>query len=95
MEDRVNEVETLESEIKKIDINLYEVIKSICKIQYKNTCGTGFLIKLYKEGKELHCLMINEHVITKDMIESKETIDIKYNYEKKWIQIKLEEKKDL
>ena len=47
------------------------------------------------KGKELHCLMTNEHVITKDMIESKETIDIKYNYEKKWIQIKLEEKKDL
>ena len=33
-----------------------------------------------------------EHVIEKDMIESKEIIDVKYNCEKKWIKIKLDEK---
>ena len=69
-----------------------ESCKSICKIIYQNNFGTGFFIKLYKDEKELLCLMSNEHVITKDMIESKVTINIKYNYEKKWIKIKLDEK---
>jgi len=92
-DDRVNEVETANSEIKEVDLNLNEVCKSICKIIYKNKFGTGFFIKLYMEEKELLCLMTNEHVIEKDMIESKEIIDVKYNCEKKWIKIKLDEKK--
>ena len=90
--DRKNEVETKTSEIKEIDVNLNESCKSICKIIYQNNFGTGFFIKLYKDEKELLCLMSNQHVIRKDMIESKETINIKYNYEKKWIKIKLDEK---
>ena len=92
-DDRVNEVEIANSEIKEVDLNLNEVCKSICKIIYKNKFGTGFFIKLYMEEKELLCLMTNEHVIEKDMIESKEIIDVKYNCEKKWIKIKLDEKK--
>ena len=90
--DRKNEVETANSEIKEVDLNLNEVCKSICKIIYKNKFGTGFFIKLYMNEKELLCLMTNEHVINKDMIESKEMIDVKYNCEKKWIKIKLDEK---
>ena len=82
MEERKNEVETKNSEIKKIDLNLHEVLKSVCKIIYKNEFGTGFFIKLFKDDKELLCLMTNEHVIRKEMIESKEIIDVKYNYEK-------------
>ena len=34
--------------------------------------------------------MSNEHVITKEMIELNKIIDIKYNYEEKWIKIKLD-----
>ena len=90
--ERINEVETKNSEIKEIDLNLNVVCKSICKIIHKNRYGTGFFIKLYKDEKELLCLMTNEHVINKDMIESKEIIDVKYNCEKKWIKIKLDEK---
>ena len=92
MEERKNEVETKNSEIKKIDLNLHEVLKSVCKIIYKNEFGTGFFIKLFKDDKELLCLMTNEHVIRKEMVESNEIIDIKYNYEKKWMKIKLDEK---
>ena len=91
-DERKNEVETKSSVIKEININLYEVCKSVCKIIYKNNFGTGFLIKLYKGEKELFCLMSNQHVITKEMIESKEIIDIRYNLEKKWLKIKLDEK---
>ena len=92
VKDRINEVEANNSGIKEIDLNLNEVCKSVCKIIYKNNYGTGFFVKLYKNEKELLCLMTNEHVIKKDMIESKEIIDVKYNCEKKWIKIKLDEK---
>ena len=91
MEDRINEVEINDRTIKDVDISLTKVIKSVCKIINENKAGTGFLIKLYKEEKELNCLMTNEHVITKEMIELKKIIDIQYNCEEKWIKIKLDE----
>ena len=90
MEARKKEVIIINSEIKEVDINLHKVIQSICKITYGNKCGTGFLIKLYQDGKELFCLMTNHHVITKELVDSKEMINVKYNYESKWVQIKLD-----
>ena len=78
MEARKKEVITKNSEIKEVDISLTKVLQSICKIAYGNKCGTGFLIKLYKDGKELFCLMTNEHVIKEAMINSKERF-IKYD----------------
>ena len=85
-----NQIVNKDSDIKKIDINLHEVSKSICKLCYKNRFGTGFLIKLFKDEKELYCLMTNERVINKQMIELNEVIDVNYNYEKKWLKIKLD-----
>ena len=78
--------------IREIDFNLYEVTKSICKIIYHNIFSTGFFIKLFKDEKEILCLMTNGHIITKEMIELKATIDVRYNYEKRLIKIKLDEK---
>ena len=78
--------------IREIDFNLHEVTKSICKIIYQNTFSTGFFIKLFKDEKEMLCLMTNGHIITKEMIELKATIEVRYNHEKKWIKIKLDEK---
>ena len=92
MEARKKEVITKNSEIKEVDISLTKVLQSICKIAYGNKCGTGFLIKLYKDGKELFCLMTNEHVIKEAMINSKEIINVNYKLESKWIQIKLDSK---
>ena len=71
MEARKKEVIIINSEIKELDISLTKVARSICKIAYGNERGTGFLIKLYKDGKELFCLMTNEHVIKEAMINSK------------------------
>ena len=92
MEEEENEVKIQNSEIKKIDLNLHKALNSVCKIIYQNQVGTGFFIKLYKDDKKILCLMTNEHVIRKEMIELKEIIDVKYNYENKWIRIKLDEK---
>ena len=63
MEEEENEVKIQNSEIKKIDLNLHKALNSVCKIIYQNQVGTGFFIKLYKEDKELLCLMTNENVI--------------------------------
>ena len=78
MKDRRNEVKNKDKPIKEVDLSLYKVIKSVCKIIYENKVGTGFLIKLYKDEKELNCLMSNQHVITKEMIELNKIIDINY-----------------
>ena len=95
--ERKKEIEIKNSEIKKINISLHEVCKSICKTSYQIgnhiKFGTGFFIKLHKDDEELFFLMTNEHVITKDIIESNETIDVKYNYEKKIMRIKLDKNK--
>ena len=99
MEDRINEKIIGNKEIipidKVFDISLIDVYKSICKITYeiekdKIENGSGFLIKLPKDGEEIYCLMTNHHVITKEMIDSKKTIKVEYKFRKKSISIKLD-----
>ena len=105
MDDRINESENKTSKIKAIDINLYKVIRSICKITYEKkiikdnesyyetTLGSGFFIKLFINENELFCLMTNEHVIKEEMIKSHETIIVNYGFENELIQIKLDQSK--
>ena len=81
-DEMINEVFNNPNNIQKIDIHLHEVLNSVCKIIYNNKYGTGFLIKIFKDDKELYCLMTNEHVVNKQMIDSKKIIDVKYNFEK-------------
>ena len=50
------------------------------------------MVKLYKNEKELYCLMSNEHIVTKEMVEAKVIIDVKYDMEEKWIKIKLDKR---
>ena len=45
--ERINEV-LGGNEIIKIDINIYNTVKSVCKIITNSGIGTGFLIKLYQ-----------------------------------------------
>ena len=90
-DERKNEVLIKDSKMKSIDSCLLEVCPSICKINFSNTTGTGFLIKLYKNDEPLFSLMTNEHIITKDMIDKKEEIEIFYNNQKKRIKITLNE----
>ena len=84
----VNQGDTNNS-LKKIDINLYDVCPSICKIVIGKAIGTGFLIKLYKGGHELFSLLTNEHVIQKEMVDKTENITIFYKLEKNYININL------
>ena len=62
---RIKEIEIEDNKLNKIDKNLISVFPSVCKIIFKNKIGSGFLLKLKKDNKDLFCLMTNEHVITK------------------------------
>ena len=90
---KTNEILTPGSNMYPVNPYLYKVCRSICKIIYPNNVGTGFFIKLFKNGKPLLLLMTNEHVITKNMIENKQTIDVYYNNQKKKINITLDRHK--
>ena len=94
---RKNEEIITGSKIRSIDSCLFEVCPSICKIVYQIEegikKGTGFLIKLYKGDEPLFCLMTNEHVITKEVIEKKIEIEVFYYNTKKRIKIILDENK--
>ena len=58
--------------------------KSVCKlIVPPDQLGSGFLIKFSKGEKEFCCLMTNEHVVTRKMVDNKITIDVYYDSEDK------------
>ena len=83
-ESKNNQSEFPNSEI----IPLNKVLKSICKIIIngnggKSVTGTGFLLKFHKEEKLFYCLMTNEHIIDKKIIESNSKIEISYDFEEK------------
>ena len=71
----------------KINICLKQIYKSICKIilplpNYNNIV-TGFLIKLYKGENPFFCLMTNDHLIDKEIIELNKPIEIYYDFQNK------------
>ena len=77
-----------------LDPCLLNVAKSVCKIRIDTNNGSfggsGFFLKFLINGKFYHWLVTNEHVITKEMINNKNTIQVWYNVEENNINIKLE-----
>ena len=73
-----------------LDESIIRASKSVCKIIIPpKEMSSGFLIQLFKDEKEFYCLMTNEHVITKEMIDQKIKIDIYYDSQSKFRKIKL------
>ena len=68
---------------------LLKAVKSICKIEYDNHLGSGFLIKLFRGEEDFFCLITNEHVITKNIINQRKTIRFYYDCERKIREIDL------
>ena len=69
---------------------LYNIIKGTCKIKFQNFYGSGFLMKTKKGYNDFFCVVTNEHVITKQMVNSKKSIQISYENETKKLKIKLD-----
>ena len=83
---------TFEKEIKNSRFELpknNEEFCFMCKIslifQENESYGSGFFIKITKDNKPLYCLMTNEHIIKKEMINSNQIhmINISYDNGKK------------
>ena len=84
-----NEVLIAKNPIKNLD-NIYNVSKGTIKIIFKNgDISSGFFLKFERNKKPFHCLMTNEHALTKDRINKKEKIIIKYENEKKELSLEL------
>ena len=81
-------MERNDKEIKKEEM-MNKVSKSICKIITSKNAGLGFLIKLYKGNNSFYCLMTNENLIKREMIELKEKIEIYYDKESVKLKINL------
>ena len=78
-----NEVLIAKNQIKNLG-NIYNVSKGTIKIIFKNgDISSGFFLKFERNKKPFHCLMTNEHALTKDRINKKEKIIIKYENEKR------------
>ena len=88
MEDEIY-IKGNEIEIKNSEFN---VLSSSVKIIIGSSIfGSGFFIQFKKNnGKTFYCLMTNEHVITPEIIEAKEKIQIFYDNERKNLIIELD-----
>ena len=68
------------SSLIKIDLNISNVSKSICKIKIETPLGTkygtGFLLRFYIDQESFYCLVSNEHVISNDIIINENNIYI-------------------
>ena len=69
--------------------SISRVQKSLCKIQREYQISSGFLIQLSRGTKDFFCLMTNEHVVAKSLIEKKANITFFYDYEVKKLEIQL------
>jgi len=78
--ERIKEYMLVNSPLIKIDSDISYVSKSICKIKIETTVGTiygtGFLLRFYIDHEAFYCLVSNEHVINKDIINNENNIYI-------------------
>ena len=93
-DERKNEVLIKDSKMKSVDSCLLEVCPSICKINFSNTTGTGFFIKLKVDSEELPFFSTAQHGLE----ENQETIQLilnkkKENGKKCKLNLNLEDKK--
>ena len=82
----------------KIDCDLSNISKSICKIKIEikseTIIGKGFLLKFYIDQELFYCLISNEHIIKNEIIKNNNIIIyIFYDNENKCANIKLGNKK--
>ena len=74
---------------KRREQSFLKVSRSICIIKSKTQTGTGFLLKYLIKEKNYYFLISNEHIITNDMINNQEEIEVIYDNKFKTIKIVL------
>jgi hypothetical protein len=66
-----------------------KVSKSLCKIQIREIIYPGFLINLTAKNKNIFCIIIDNHIITNDMINKNEKVKLYYDKDSKNVLIDL------
>ena len=78
-----------------IDPSFLNIVKSICKIRIDTNhgylSGKGFFLKFLIKEKFYYWLVTNENMITKEMINNKNIIEVYYNIENNILDIKLDQ----
>ena len=73
------------------------VTKAVCKLkietQFKTIIGTGFLLKFWINQECFYCLVSNEHVIKKDLINNNYNLYISYDNKFRFADIELDSEK--
>jgi len=94
--ERINECSNESSPFRNINKDYCELSKSICKIRIelenekgKTIKGTGFFLHFVVCGEDFNCLISNDHVIKRDLININTIIYISYDNEKRVTNIKL------
>ena len=79
--------------ISKEDIRkVYNLMETcVCKIHKKSEYGTGFFIKINYKSSLMPALITNNHVLSKEDLETDEFITISLNNEKEFKQIKIDD----
>ena len=95
MEDNeiIDEAFVNNNRIHVIPNNIQLISKGTVKIQINTKIASGFFLKIKRDNKPFHCLITNQHVITKDMVDNKEAITIIYDNENKVLKLRLDIKK--
>ena len=93
MEDDENIINQIMFKNNMVNCNyFYDLCQATIKIELNDGFASGFFIKLKRNHKQFYCIMTNQHVITPESISNQEEIKIKYDNEKKYLIIKLDEK---
>ena len=92
MEINKNKKRLSKASVKSIETPNIDISKSLCEILSSNHKGFGFFLKYIIQEKYIYCLIANEHLITKDMINNNNKINILYDNETKKLEIALNEK---
>ena len=82
-ENRINEGIIPQSNIIQFQISTLKATRAICKINTYPKISSGFLIKLFKNEENFFCLMTNEHIITREMVNQRKKITFYYDLESK------------
>ena len=63
----------------EIDPCFANISKALCFLQTPITSGTGFLIRLFKGTQDFFCLITCEHVITRKIVNQRQSIKFFYD----------------
>ena len=65
--------------LQKLDRHIAYVSKSLCFIDDQKNFGSGFLLKLFRGDQKFDCLITCEHIVKREMIKNRKTINFFYD----------------